>query len=84
MGPHSMKSTVFEDNNGALSIATAKHVNLRTKHIATVYHWFWDQTGPGTGIELQKIDTKVQWADIFTKPLGKDTFPVIRKLVMGW
>ena len=28
-----IKSTVFEDNNGALSIAKAKRINPRTKHI---------------------------------------------------
>ena len=79
-----IKSTVFEDNNGALSIATAKRVNPRTKHIATVYHWFWDKTGEGTGIELKKIDTAEQLADIFTKPLDKETFGIIRKLLCGW
>ena len=79
-----MKSTMFEDNNGALSIAKAKRINPRTKHIATQYHWFWDQTGPGTGIELEKIDTTIQWADMFTKPLERNTFEAIRRLVMGW
>ena len=79
-----LKSTVFEDNSGALSIATAKRVNPRTKHIATVYHWFWDKTGEGTDIEIQKIGTEEQLADIFTKPLVREIFEVIRELVCGW
>ena len=59
-------------------------MNPGTKHIATQYHWFWSHIGEGTGISLVKIDTAIQWADIFTKPLDKDTFVTIRKLTMGW
>jgi hypothetical protein len=79
-----MKSTVFEDNNGCLSLATAKRMNPRTKHIGTVYHWFWSQTGEGTGILLKTIATEVQLADQFTKALAKEPFEKIRKLVIGW
>jgi hypothetical protein len=79
-----IKSTVFEDNNGALSLAKAKRMNPRTKHIATVYHWFWEHTGDDTDIELVKIDTEVQRADAFTKCLERVPFERIRKLVMGW
>ena len=81
LGPSGMKSTVFEDNNGALSIAKAKRLNPRTKHIATQYHWWWSVTEfkPATEnkIKLEKIDTLIQWADMFTKPLERTTFEAI-------
>ena len=32
------KSTVFEDNNGAISLVTTPRLTLRTKHIAKKYH----------------------------------------------
>jgi hypothetical protein len=82
--PTMIKSTVFEDNNGALGLATAPKLTPRTKHIATKYHWFRNQVGPGTGIELNRVDTTEQKADGFTKGLGQEVFVRIRKLVMGW
>ena len=33
---------------------------------------------------IEAIDTKVQIADIFTKPLPQDQFQVLRKLFLGW
>ncbi len=35
-----VKSTVFEDNNGALTTATAVKMSPRTKHIGVKYHFF--------------------------------------------
>ena len=34
------KSTVFEDNQGAITIATSPHLTPTSKHIAVKYHWF--------------------------------------------
>jgi hypothetical protein len=34
----------------------------------------WSISGPGTGIELVKIDTNLQKADIFIKGLDPDKF----------
>ena len=79
-----LRSTVFEDNSGCLSIGKAKRMNPRTKHIAAPYHWFFEQIGPDSGIELVKIDTTEQKADIFTKGLEKATFLMVRKLLIGW
>jgi hypothetical protein len=33
---------------------------------------------------IEKIDTKKQVADIFTKPLDAVTFKTVRALLMGW
>jgi hypothetical protein len=83
-----MKSTIWEDNNGALKNAQAKRITPRTRHINCIYHWFWTFiTGDedhSKGIVLKKIDTKLQLADICTKPQDRHTFETIRKLLMGW
>ena len=42
-------STVFEDNNGCLALATSPKINPRTKHIAVKYHHFRGSVGKGTG-----------------------------------
>jgi len=76
-------STVFEDNSGALVLATAPKMNSRTKHIAVKYHHFRDHVQKGT-IKIVKVKSDGQKADIFTKGLGPVKFPKIRKLLMGW
>ena len=75
--------TVFEDNNGALELAKTPRLRPRTKHISLKYHHFRDQVRKGK-IRIEAIDTKVQIADIFTKPLPKDQFQVLRMLFLGW
>jgi hypothetical protein len=75
-------STIFEDNNGALGLASSPKITPRTRHIATKYHWFRQHIG--NGLEIVKVDTKEQKADCFTKGLALAPFQMIRKLVMGW
>ena len=82
--PAILHSTVFEDNNGALTVATSPRISPRTKHIAVKYHHFKTSVGEGKGIIIQKIDTDLQKADIFTKGLASDKHKAIRKLLMGW
>ena len=35
-------------------------------------------------ITVVRVDTKNQLADMYTKPLAKDEFMRLRKLVIGW
>jgi hypothetical protein len=78
-----MKSTFFEDNNGALGLATSPKLTPRTRHIAVKYHFFKEHIKPGE-IEIVKVASEFQKADIFTKGLTTFTFESIRKLLMGW
>ena len=52
----STHSTVFEDNNGAISLDTAPKMNARTKHIAVKYHQFWHHVSEGA-VRIVKVDT---------------------------
>jgi hypothetical protein len=81
----SFKTSVWEDNNGALTLANMEPgcMTLRSKHYAVKYHWFWSHLAPNS-IEVQKIDTNLQKADIFTKGLLTEKFQAIRKLLCGW
>jgi hypothetical protein len=79
-----IKSTVFEDNNGAISTATAVKMTPRTKHIAVKYHFFKSHVNEANGISLSKINTDLQKADIFTKGLSPLKFAGIRRLLCGW
>ena len=79
-----LKSTVFEDNMGCLTLATIPKMTPRSKHIAVKYFWFRSQVGPEHGITIVKCDTKDMLADIFTKGLAADQFLVLRAMLMGW
>jgi hypothetical protein len=74
---------VWEDNNGALSLAQNQKFSPRTKHISIKYHHFREHVNKGT-ISIHPIDTKDQTADIFTKPLDESLFVHLRKKLNGW
>jgi hypothetical protein len=76
-------SSVFEDNNGALILATVPRMTPRSKHIAVPYHFFREHVAAGT-VMIFKIDTTLNTADIFTKGLDKVKFQALRALLMGW
>jgi hypothetical protein len=61
-----VKCTVFEDNNGALELATAPKMRPRTKHIAIKYHHFRSSMDSGA-VQIKRVDTKNQIADLLTK-----------------
>jgi transposase InsO family protein len=80
----SLRSTVFEDNNGCLTLATVPKMTPRTKHIGVKYFWFRSKVGPGSGITIKKVDTKAQLADTLTKGLPAEQFATLRTQLMGW
>ena len=79
------KTTVWEDNAGALTLANMEpgRITPRSKHYAIKYHWFRSHLKPNQ-VEVKKIDTHDQKADILTKGLTTATFLSIRKLLCGW
>ncbi len=82
-----LKSTIWEDNNGAISTAKSPKMTPRTRHIAVKYHYTRSHIAKDddeTGIFLEKIDTKVQKADILTKGLNEETFQRLCRLLCGW
>ena len=51
-------STVFEDNNNTLSLATASMATPSTRHIAMQYHLFIDYDVEGKGIFTQRVNSR--------------------------
>ena len=76
-------SKVFEDNDGARTLANAPKLTPRTKHIGVKYHFFREHVRSGE-IQVLRVDTQEQKADIFTKGLPNQTFQTIRRLLIGW
>ena len=58
-------STVFEDNEGAIKVATCPKMTPRTKHFAIPYQWFRTHIKEGD-ISIKHIFSDKQKADIFT------------------
>ena len=76
-------STVFEDNNGTIVLATAPQMTPRSKHIGIKYHFFREAVRTKE-VHIERIDSENQKADIFTKGLTQEKFEKMRKLLMGW
>jgi hypothetical protein len=76
-------STAFEDNNGALTLATTKKMMPRSKHIGIKYHHFRKAITDGL-VKIEWIDSDKQRADIFMKGLGIIKFQEIWHLLSGW
>jgi hypothetical protein len=76
---YSSKSTVFEDNAGALQLATTKRLTPRTRHIATKYFWFHKHVDEDLAT-IVKVESSQNKSDAFTKSLKPHEFIGARKL----
>jgi len=63
-------STIFSDNQAAISIAHHPEHHARTKHINIAHHFLRDLVQNGT-LDLVYINTQDNLADIFTKGLPR-------------
>ena len=82
--PSLVRSTVFEDNQGCLSLVNVPRMSPRNKCIALKCHFFREHIGEKKGIVAKCIPSEIQRADIFTKGMPEEGFQRIRKLLMGW
>jgi hypothetical protein len=74
---------VFEDNRGALEIATTHKFRPWTKHINVKYHFFRSDINRKE-VTVHPINTSLQKADYLTKLVSFDTLQQLRPMVMGW
>ena len=74
---------MFEDNNGALILATTPCMTPHSKHIAVKYHFFKEYVHSGH-IQIHKVTSNEQVADCMTKGLEKTLFEQTRKMLVGW
>ena len=75
-------STIYEDNNRVIVVATSPMMTPTSNHIAVKYHWFRQHVEEE--IVIRKIESENQKADIFTKGLQSEIFVRISKLLCGW
>lgn len=75
----------YEDNEGAQKLASSPitRVTPHSKHFAIKYHWFREKLDE-YNIEIHRVGTDMQKADIFTKGLVGKEFRHKRSLLMNW
>jgi hypothetical protein len=74
---------LFKDSSGAVKLATVPKMRPRTKHINAKYHHF-RQFVVDKSIQVLKVSTVDQLADILTKNLNENLFLKFCKLICGW
>ena len=64
-------STIYEDNNGAIVVATSPRMTPTPKHIAAKYHWFRQHVGKE--FVIRKIESENQ-KQMFSPKFYKDKY----------
>ena len=68
------------DNTSAINISKNPVQHSKTKHIEIRHHFLRDNVEKGL-VELSFCKSEEQIADIFTKPLGKESFCKFRVML---
>lgn len=71
---------VYEDNSGAVSIARYGNYTKNSKHIEVQYHYVNEQYEKGV-IDIIKVESERNIADIFTKSLCRAKFEKCRNML---
>ena len=68
---------IWEDNQGAITLASNAGYHARTKHVDVRHHFIREDVERET-LKVDCIDTKRQLADMLTKGIGTKTFKYLR------
>ena len=71
---------VYEDNSGVISIAKYGNFTKNSKHVEIHYHFVHEHVKEGL-IDVVKINSNDNIADVFTKSLSKEKFKKFRKMM---
>jgi hypothetical protein len=69
---------IYCDNTSVISISKNPVMNSKRKHIPIKYHFLREQVAE-KNIRVEYVGTKEQVADIFTKPLPRESFEYFRQ-----
>lgn len=69
---------ILVDNNACMQIANNRMLSERTKHLDIKYFAVRDHINKGL-LAVNRVDTKDNTADMFTKPLSKNKFYQFRQ-----
>lgn len=69
---------ILHDNTSTISISKNHVMHSKTKHIPMKYHFMREHVLEQK-VKLEYVPSKQQVADIFTKPLPRDSFEYLRQ-----
>ena len=69
---------ILYDNTSVINISKNPMMHSKTKHLPIKFHFLCEEVTK-KNIKLEYIGTKEQIADIFTKPLPRETFEYLRQ-----
>ena len=72
------RTLIFCDNNSAIALSRNHVFHKRSKHIDTRYHFIRELIN-NNEISVEFCRSKNQFADLFTKPLGKSCLSFIER-----
>lgn len=70
--------TIYYDNTTSIDISKNPVLHSKTKHVSIKLN-FLKENVEAKEVKLVYVNTKEQIADIFTKPLPKETFEYLRE-----
>lgn len=71
-------TTIYYDNSSVINISKNPVLHSKTKHISIKFHFLREEVNEKE-VRLEYVSTKEQIADMFMKPLPKDTFEYLRE-----
>lgn len=71
---------IYCDNSTAIDMSKNLVFHFKTKHISIKYNFLKDKVEEKE-VKLVYVNTKEQIADIFTKPLSKESFEYLRDML---
>lgn len=74
--PQQGPTTIHEDNNGCIDLAKNPVHHSRTKHIDVQHHFIREKVASGE-IQITRVSTSDQIADLFTKALDREKFTTL-------
>lgn len=80
LGFNLSSTDLFGDNNGSLAVAKNPAAHQKTKHIQVRYHYIRQLTEDKT-IDLKRVDTQDQLADVMTKSLSAQQHQTLTRLI---
>jgi hypothetical protein len=73
---------LYEDNEACIKIALQESSKHKTKHVENKIHYIRDLIQKKI-VDIIKINTQIQLADMFTKALGREVFLRHRDVLLG-
>jgi hypothetical protein len=71
---------IYFNNKSPISISKKPVIHSKTKHIPIKYH-FLQEHDVEKNIRVEYVGTKEQGADIFTKPLPRESFEYLHQIL---